>query len=107
LPIGFERLNQVEPLIFLANGSRFGFIDRGRFPVRQLSQFYTPDDLERLAFQRQYGQPLHDLGRSLTSSAAISIQAVSVSLKQSRGDIAAASRHGKPGTGKNAHQPLL
>lgn len=45
----------IEPFIFLANGEQIWFLDRGRFPVRQISGFFTRDDLERLRFQREYG----------------------------------------------------
>ena len=57
-----EAGDQVVPFIYLANGNQIWFLDRGRFPIREISQFYTPDDLERLAFQRQYGQALSETG---------------------------------------------
>jgi type I restriction enzyme R subunit len=57
-----EAHDQVMMFIYLANGRQIWFLDRGRFPVREISQFYTPDDLERLVFQRQYGQALRELG---------------------------------------------
>lgn len=52
----------VSPLIFLANGNQIWLLDRGRFPIREVSAFYTPDNLDRLDFQRRYGEPLSELG---------------------------------------------
>jgi type I restriction enzyme, R subunit len=51
----------VKPFIFLANGNQIWFLDEGRYPVRQINGFYSPDDLERLDFQRRYSQPLSPL----------------------------------------------
>lgn len=51
----------VEPFIFLSNGHETWFWDRERYPLRPVSGFFTLDDLERLAFQRQYRQPLSQL----------------------------------------------
>lgn len=48
----------IEPFIFLANGEQVWFWDRDRSPLRPVSGFFTRDDLERLAFQRQHRQPL-------------------------------------------------
>lgn len=48
----------IEPFIFLSNGIELYFWDRERYPPRLVSGFLTPDDLERLAFQRQYREPL-------------------------------------------------
>lgn len=50
----------VEPFIFLANGPEIYFWDRQddsgelRYGERRIAGFFTPDDLERLAFQRKY-----------------------------------------------------
>lgn len=52
----------VSPLIFLTNGKQIWLLDPGRFPVREVSAFYTPENLERLIFQRRYGEPLSELG---------------------------------------------
>lgn len=51
----------VEPFIFLSNGQELWFWDRTGYPLRQISGFYTPADLTRLHFQRNYRQPLHEL----------------------------------------------
>lgn len=48
----------VEPFIFLANGNEIWYWDRERYPPRQITGFFTRDDLERFAFQRQYRLPL-------------------------------------------------
>lgn len=47
-----------DPFIFLCNGETIWFWDRERSAPRIVSGFFTRDDLERLAFQRQYRQPL-------------------------------------------------
>lgn len=52
----------VSPVIFLANDQQIWLLDRGRFPVREVNAFYSPDDLERLSFQRRYGESLNELG---------------------------------------------
>lgn len=39
----------VTPIIFLANGKTIWLLDSGRYPVREVSGFYTPDDLDRLS----------------------------------------------------------
>lgn len=53
-------LHGVYPFIFLSNGDIHLFFDRERgYAPRQISGFFSPTDLERLAFQRQYSQPLH------------------------------------------------
>ena len=52
----------VSPVIFLANGKKIWLLEPGRFPIREVSAFYTPDELERLDFQRRYGEPLAGLG---------------------------------------------
>lgn len=52
----------VEPFIFLSNGREILFWDRSLSPPRQVSGFFTPADLERLAFQRRYRQELRLLG---------------------------------------------
>lgn len=48
-----------DPFIFLANGHETWFWDRQRYPLRPVSGFFTRDDLERLAFQRQHRLPLN------------------------------------------------
>jgi type I restriction enzyme, R subunit len=48
-----------DPFIFLTNGKDIWFWDRTRYPERKVAGFYTQDDLERLAHQRQFAQPLH------------------------------------------------
>lgn len=52
---------ELEPFIFLSNGHETWFWDRERYPLRPVSGFFTLDDLERLAFQRQYHLPLSQL----------------------------------------------
>lgn len=52
---------EVEPFIFLSNGHETWFWDRERYPLRPVSGFFTLEDLERLAFQRQYRLPLSQL----------------------------------------------
>nr|WP_290226732.1 DEAD/DEAH box helicase family protein [Trichocoleus desertorum] len=47
-----------EPFIFLSNGEKIYFWDRKQYPVREVSGFYTEDDLARLTFQRQYREEL-------------------------------------------------
>jgi type I restriction enzyme R subunit len=47
-----------DPFIFLANGRKILFWDRERYPPREVSGFFTLDDLERLKHQRLYGDPL-------------------------------------------------
>lgn len=52
-----DRLQQKfgeDPFIFLANGQETWFWDRQRYPLRPVSGFFTRDDLERLAFQREH-----------------------------------------------------
>lgn len=51
----------VEPFIFLANGREIWYWDRERYPPRQITGFFTRDDLERFAFQRRYQIPLVSL----------------------------------------------
>ncbi|HEX2913523.1 MAG TPA: DEAD/DEAH box helicase family protein [Chloroflexia bacterium] len=55
----------VDPFIFLSNGLRTLFWERGRYPAREVSGFYSRDDLERLAFQRRYQQPLAKIAPNL------------------------------------------
>lgn len=50
----------VDPFIFLANGNEIFFHDRSLYPVRQVSGFFTQDDLERLHFLRKYRTPIAD-----------------------------------------------
>lgn len=47
-----------DPFIFLTNGREIQFWDRTRYAPRKIAGFYTRDDLERLAHQRQYALPL-------------------------------------------------
>lgn len=47
-----------DPFIFLTNGQTIQFWDRERYPPRAVGDFFTRDDLERLAHQRRYAQPL-------------------------------------------------
>lgn len=47
-----------DPFIFLTNGQTIQFWDRERYPPRAVGGFFTRDDLERLAHQRRYAQPL-------------------------------------------------
>jgi len=56
----------IDPFIFLTNGQQLWFWDRSGYPLRQVSGFFTPDDLARLHFQRNYRQPLHELGPNPT-----------------------------------------
>lgn len=56
----------IDPFIFLTNGQEVWFWDRTGYPLRQVSGFFTPDDLARLHFQRNYRQPLHELGPTMT-----------------------------------------
>jgi len=51
-----------DPFIFLTNGNEIWYWDRERYPPRQITGFFTRDDLERFAFQRQYRLPLHEFG---------------------------------------------
>lgn len=48
----------MDPFIFLTNGEQILFWDRGRYPEREVSGFFTRPDLERLAHQKHYGEPL-------------------------------------------------
>jgi len=56
----------IDPFIFLANGQEIWFWDRTGYPLRQVSGFFTPNDLARLHFQRSYRQPLHEFGPNAT-----------------------------------------
>ena len=47
-----------DPFIFLANGKLILFWDRKQYPPREVSGFFTQDDLERLKYQRVYGESL-------------------------------------------------
>lgn len=47
-----------EPFIFLTNGKKIFFWDRKQYSVREISGFFTEDDLARLVFQRQYREDL-------------------------------------------------
>jgi type I restriction enzyme R subunit len=48
----------IDPFIFLTNGEQILFWDRDRYPEREVSGFFTRADLERLAHQKRYGEPL-------------------------------------------------
>lgn len=48
----------VDPFIFLSNGQEIWFWDRDRYAPREVSGFFTREDLERLAYQRRYATPL-------------------------------------------------
>lgn len=48
----------IDPFIFLTNGEKILFWDRERYPEREVSGFFTRADLERLAHQKRYGEPL-------------------------------------------------
>ena len=48
----------IDPFIFLTNGEKILFWDRERYPEREVSGFFTRTDLERLAHQKRYGEPL-------------------------------------------------
>jgi type I restriction enzyme R subunit len=47
-----------EPFIFLKNGKKIFFWDREQYSVREITGFFTEDDLAGLAFQRQYREDL-------------------------------------------------
>jgi type I restriction enzyme, R subunit len=53
-----KRVNYA-PFIFLTNGKEIWFWDRTRYPERKVAGFYTRDDLERLAHQRRFAEPLN------------------------------------------------
>jgi type I restriction enzyme, R subunit len=60
-------LYHVHPFIFLTNGETLLFYDRDRrYVPREIHGFYSPADLERLAFQQQYSQPLQHFQLSST-----------------------------------------
>lgn len=44
----------IEPFIFLTNGKEIWFWERQQYPLRKISNFLNCNDLEKLAFQRQY-----------------------------------------------------
>ncbi len=48
----------VTPFIFLANGDETWFLETPAGPPRRISGFFTPGDLERLAFQQRYRETL-------------------------------------------------
>lgn len=50
-----------DPFIFLSNGETIWFWDREVSAPYQISGFFTQDDLERLAYLRQYRTPLRGL----------------------------------------------
>src|SRR6266850_502053 len=47
-----------DPFIFLTNSQTVLFWDRDRYPPREVSGFFTRDDLERLTYQKRYSIPL-------------------------------------------------
>lgn len=49
------------PFIFLTNGTAIWFWDRDSSAPYQVSRFFSPNDLERLTFLRQYRSLLQDL----------------------------------------------
>jgi type I restriction enzyme R subunit len=57
-----QKQHGFDPFIFLANGQEILFWDRSLYPPRRLAGFYTPDDLERLRFQRIYRADLSQVG---------------------------------------------
>lgn len=48
----------IDPFIYLTNGRDIQFWERDRYPPRKVAGFHTREDLERLAHQRRYAQPL-------------------------------------------------
>ncbi len=48
----------VDPFIFLTNGLEIMLWDRERYPPRNISGFFSRDDLERLLHQKRYSTPL-------------------------------------------------
>src|SRR5262245_4763923 len=58
-PVTAQRLAEsVSTVIFLTNGEKMLFWDRERYPEREVSGFFTRADLERLAYQKRYTEPL-------------------------------------------------
>ncbi|HKP04749.1 MAG TPA: DEAD/DEAH box helicase family protein [Chthoniobacterales bacterium] len=55
-----------DPFVFLTNGNDIWFWNRGRHPLRKIAGFFTRDDLERLAFQRQHSDALENFGVNST-----------------------------------------
>ncbi len=51
----------VDPFIFLTNGQEIWFWDRGRYAPRQVSGFFTREDLDRLSHQKRYATPLSEI----------------------------------------------
>lgn len=56
-----QRKFGVDPFIFLSNGQEIWFWDRARYAPRQVSGFFTRDDLERLSHQNRYSSSLHEI----------------------------------------------
>lgn len=52
------KIHGITPFIFLSNGDEHWFMETPAGPPRRVSGFFSPDDLERLAFQRRYREPL-------------------------------------------------
>lgn len=48
----------IDPFIFLTNGNEILFWDRDRYAPRNVSGFFTREDLERLLHQKRYATPL-------------------------------------------------
>ncbi|RMD61537.1 DEAD/DEAH box helicase, partial [Candidatus Parcubacteria bacterium] len=55
------RETSIDPFIFLTNGQEIWFWDRDRYAPRQVSGFFTREDLERLAYQKRYATPLSEV----------------------------------------------
>ena len=51
----------IEPFIFLTNGLKTWFWDRDLYAPREVSGFFTPEDLANLQFIRRYRKPLSAL----------------------------------------------
>ena len=52
-----KRKYGIDPFIFLTNGDEIWFWHRSLYPPRQVSGFFTQDDLERLAFIDRFHEP--------------------------------------------------
>ncbi|NBC48321.1 MAG: DEAD/DEAH box helicase family protein [Gammaproteobacteria bacterium] len=52
-----KRRYGIDPFIFLTNGDQIWFWHRSLYPPRQVSGFFTPEDLERLAFIDRFNEP--------------------------------------------------
>ncbi len=56
-----QRQFAIDPFIFLTNGKEILFWDRPRYAPREISGFFTRDDLERLLYQKKYAKPLFEI----------------------------------------------